>query len=175
MRDMMIDIETLGTTPGSVILSIGAVAFDAEQGEIGPKFSIGISVESSARSGMTIDPKTVVWWVKQSDAARQDAFGGEAELAVALHSLGQFLDANGPTRVWAKPPAFDLILLEEAYRRAGVSLPWHYRAPRCVRTIMDLADYDLAPGPRSHCSLDDAVAQANAVIASYARITVAAA
>lgn len=28
MRDIMIDIETLGTKPGSVIASIGAVAFD---------------------------------------------------------------------------------------------------------------------------------------------------
>jgi DNA polymerase III epsilon subunit-like protein len=28
MRDVMVDLETLGTVPGCVILSIGAVAFD---------------------------------------------------------------------------------------------------------------------------------------------------
>ena len=69
MSRIMVDLETLGTAPGSVILSIGAVRFDVEKGLL-DEFYVNIDVESSQRLGLTIDGDTVMWWLKQSDAAR---------------------------------------------------------------------------------------------------------
>lgn len=91
---IMVDLETLGTAPGSVILSIGAVRFDVEEGLL-DEFYVNIDVESSQRLGLTIDGATVMWWMKQSDAARAKLSEGSGEdVGVAL---GKFL-ACGPTR-----------------------------------------------------------------------------
>lgn len=46
MEDMMIDIETLGTRPGSVILSVGAVMFDRHGVGHGETFYMNVERES---------------------------------------------------------------------------------------------------------------------------------
>lgn len=69
--DVMIDIETLGTAPGSVILSIGAVAFVRDRmPEDWREFSSVISVESSKSCGLTTDQSTIDWWKRQDSYAR---------------------------------------------------------------------------------------------------------
>ena len=48
MKDVMVDLETLATSADAVILSIGAVRFDLETGEIDDAgFYASISVESN--------------------------------------------------------------------------------------------------------------------------------
>ena len=69
MSNLMLDIETLGTGPNSVILSIGAVEFD-ETGVIS-KFYEAIDPESCTDWGLQIDARTVLWWMDQNDAARK--------------------------------------------------------------------------------------------------------
>lgn len=170
MKDVMVDIETLGTLPGSAILSIGAVAFDAETGQMGPEMLTKISAVFAVGAGLTIDPKTMIWWMQQSEEARAEAFSGEQDLISGLSEFALFLDVAQPSRVWAKPPSFDLVLLEAAYQAVGRSVPWHYRAPRCVRTIMDVAGLEYGHTLPAHTALDDAKDQAGIVIESYAKI-----
>jgi DNA polymerase III epsilon subunit-like protein len=62
----MVDIETLGTKPSSTILSIGAVFFDIETGELGERFYMNID----PKQDRSIDPSTVMWWMVQSSEAR---------------------------------------------------------------------------------------------------------
>lgn len=170
MKDIMVDIETLGTLPGSAILSIGAVAFDAETGEMGDEFLAKISPVSCSDFGMSVDMKTITWWMQQEDAARIEAFSGKLSIDTALFNFEEFLARRTVARLWAKPPSFDLVLIEDAYKRVSISLPWHYRSPRCVRTIMDVAGFEYGHTLPSHTALDDAKAQAIMVIESYALI-----
>lgn len=170
MKDVMVDIETLGTLPGSAILSIGAVAFDADTGEMGDEMLVKISVENSMMHGLVMDPKTILWWLKQSEDARNEAFSGELGLPASLEIFGQFIVGQSPDRVWAKPPSFDLVILEAAHKALGYQAPWHYRSPRCVRTIMDVAGFEYGHTLPAHCALDDAKAQAGMVIESFAKL-----
>jgi len=53
---VMLDIETLGVSPGCVILSLSAVEFDINTGELGESFNMGIDIKSCVDAGLTIDP-----------------------------------------------------------------------------------------------------------------------
>lgn len=165
MRDLMIDIETLGTAPGSVILSIGAVAFDAVTGEFGEEFYAAIDPQYAVAAGLTTDISTVKWWMTQSDDARRAAFGGDRLLGATLSEFGDYVRRINATRVWAKPPSFDLVLLEAAFQATGISIPWHYRTPRDVRTLLDISGTTAQTGVGvAHNALDDAKSQAVDVI-----------
>ena len=169
MNDLMIDLETLGTRPGSIVASIGAVEFDAETGMIGGLFSANIDLDSAERAGLTMDVSTVKWWMKQSDQACETTFNkGDKSLHVALFELTKFAVTVSPKRIWAHSPSFDLVLLEAAYRAINYPFPFRFTQSRDTRTIFDLTGVkpDRTTGI-AHNALDDALAQADAVIASY--------
>ena len=167
MRDLMIDIETLGTAPGSVILSIGAVEFNAESGMLGEEFYFALDAQSCTDAGLTIDISTVKWWMSQSQDAQKDAFSGYVHLAPALQMLAEYVRRVNATRVWAKPPSFDLVLLESAYRACSMPAPWHYRTPRDCRTLFDITGAVQPDVGTAHNALDDAKSQAMGVINAY--------
>ena len=64
MRHLMLDIETFGTTPGCVVLSIGAVEFDLDG--IKGEFHAHIDVDSSTALGLKVDARTEKRWLEQS-------------------------------------------------------------------------------------------------------------
>ena len=163
----MIDIETLGTAPGSVVLSIGAVAFDAETGEFGEEYYAAIDPHSAVAAGLKIDVSTVLWWMEQSEEARKAAFSGECLLSWALVEFGDYVRRVEARRVWAKPPSFDLVLLESAFRACAIDIPWHYRTPRDCRTLFDLTHATQPDVGTAHNALDDAKSQALGVIDAY--------
>jgi len=137
------------------------------------------------------DPRTVKWWSEQSEAA-QAAFADPVDLRVALGRFSGWLcDLIGNQfhdtpfepieniRLWSHGAHFDGPILAAAYKAVGLPVPWHYRAPRDTRTAFDMAGIDdhsawLAqhPGPMgvAHHALDDAICQARAVCAAWARI-----
>lgn len=166
---VMIDIETLGTKPGSVIASIGAVEFDPASGRLGGELEITVDIENAQSLGLTIDAKTVAWWLNQNDTARKALFGGGIPLSSALIRLGDFLSIWKDVRVWSHGACFDLVLIESACLACHLPFPWPYNAHRDTRTIYDIAGInpkDFQEGT-AHNALDDAKAQARAVIAAY--------
>lgn len=141
----MIDIETLGTKPGSAILEIGANIFTDK---IEKEFFYPVCLKSNLKYGMTIDQNTVDWWAKQS--AREKVFTSKnVSLSYALRSFTadiishlkfpkeQFKDIL----VWGNGASFDITLMEEAYRRCSLEdkIPWKYWNVRDVRTLFSAA------------------------------------
>ena len=59
MTDLMIDLETLGTKPNSVIISIGAVFFDIEKKTLGSTFYLPLKVEDQVKRGRAMDISTI--------------------------------------------------------------------------------------------------------------------
>src|SRR5262245_9291276 len=104
---VMVDIETLGTRPGSVVLSVAAVRFNA-RGTYA-EFHRAINIFDSLMAGLTIDPATVSWWRQQSEQSRR-ALGFVDPLSGVLRDLTAFLATDRPLRMWAKGPDFDLVL-----------------------------------------------------------------
>ncbi len=177
--DISLDLETLGTAPGSVILSIGAVAFNIDDPthrmlpESLPRFDIAIDVASATQAGFTIDPDTVMWWLRQSDGARHamaQKQGQAGRLAEVLYAFRDFvgLATVGPdtVRVWGNGSDFDNVLLAEAYRKLNRPAPWKFWNNRCLRTLR--AEHPDVPRvkPRlAHDALSDAEAQAATILA----------
>jgi hypothetical protein len=162
--NVMIDLETLGTRPGSIILSVGAVEF----GLMGThrEFYVEINQISSMLRGMTEDESTRLWWSEQGDVAgellkRTEGYGG-ISVDVALREFAAWLPKD--PLIWGNGAAFDNTLLAEAYLRCGQKMPWSYRDDRCYRTLRKLTEAaaiaDLEFVGTLHHALDDARHQA---------------
>ncbi|MCW5720751.1 MAG: 3'-5' exoribonuclease [Devosia sp.] len=167
--DISIDIETLGTRPGSVILSVGAVAFDRTEGLIGQSYYSAINLNDSLGAGMAIDGPTLLWWLDQEDAARREAFAGHQALTDVLFALRKFVTDVDPEFIWAKPPSFDITLLEYAYAAVNIPVPWQHRQPRDCRTLFHLTGAVQPEFGTAHHALDDAISQAGGVIDAFRR------
>ncbi|EHW5201166.1 3'-5' exoribonuclease, partial [Escherichia coli] len=59
---LMIDLKTMGKNPDAPIISIGAIFFDPQTGDMGPEFSKTIDLETA---GGVIDRDTIKRWLKQ--------------------------------------------------------------------------------------------------------------
>lgn len=168
MRDVMIDLETAGTAPGSVILSIGAVGFDPGEPALGPEFYKVVNVRDSQALGMTVEFGTMAWWARQTVEAQRvlrqaDAAALSAPPRVVLEELTSWLSVNFPpsVRVWGNGAAFDNVLLQEMYRTVGLAAPWSFYNDRCYRTLKELRpDVKMVRGGTHHNALDDARSQA---------------
>jgi len=162
---VMLDLETLGTSAGSVILSIGAATFD-KTGVGNQSFYAVINLESSLQAGLTTNPDTIAWWSKQSPAAQEvltEAKMGGMPLDVALNAFATwFRSVPGKPGIWGLGATFDNVLLRAAYEKAGIKCPWHYRSDRCFRTLWALASGIAAERIGvHHNALDDAIFQAS--------------
>lgn len=160
---VMLDLETLGNKPGAVIVAIGAVKFGG--GEILDEFYRRIDPQSCVASGLAMDVSTVLWWLKQSDAARLEIVEPGELLGQALLDFRRWLDTQD-AEIWGNGAAFDNVLLAAAYDAAGITVPWKFWNDRCYRTIKNL--HHEVPLPREgthHHALDDARSQARHLMA----------
>lgn len=167
--DIMLDLETLGTKPGSVILSIGACTFGTALGR--RAFHDYLDLDSQVRRGMSIDPDTLMWWFKQSDQARAAQETPRDQPSAVLERFTDWCKevtaANSATsfHIWGHGSNFDLPLIEELYRRYGLKWPWQYNKVRDTRTLFDLAGKKMGdfgtPNPLAHDALQDAIYQAS--------------
>lgn len=162
-REMSIDIETLGTKPGSVVLSIGVVGFEVNKA---PKelLNVRIDVLESLFAGLKVDESTLAWWRKQSREAKQAlTMGTLVSSGGAINALNQVFEdyATDNVRVWMKGPSFDGAHLAAMADLLSKELPWQYWSERCVRTICDgVKEPARGAGNVHHGALDDAMHQA---------------
>ena len=154
----MLDLETLGNKPGSVIVAIGAVKFG--HGEILETFYERVDAESCVQLGLRMDVSTVLWWMNQSDAARKEITQPGGQLSEVLLRFSSWVK-DPDAEVWGNGASFDNVLLSDAYDRAQLPRPWTYRNDRCYRTVKSLhPEVPMARGGTHHNALDDATAQA---------------
>lgn len=167
MANVMVDIETLGVRPGSVVLSIGAVVFDPKSGELGAEFYQNIDAASCDSLGLTRDPSTLEWWRNQPVAARDALKVDKVPLPEALVRLDTWWIKNNGVELWANGASFDPVLLNACYHAAGMEPVWKFWDFRCARTILALGNRRPMPAARdtAHHALHDAKAQAVAVAA----------
>lgn len=178
MIDIIIDLETLGTRPGCVILEIGACAVDPQTGRITANFSRRLD-EFKWREDEPVDADmhaTINWWHNPETVATYYALvrrglpgviPAARNPAIQLREFADWLEfqMRGHTpetvRVWANGPSFDIAILQAAYSRYGLERPWICWQERCVRTALEMANYErgslgwIERGPR-HRALNDA-------------------
>ena len=174
---LMLDLETMGKNPDAPIISIGAIFFDPQTGDMGPEFSKTIDLETA---GGVIDRDTIKWWLKQSREAQSAIMTDEIPLDDALLQLREFIDENSGeffVQVWGNGANFDNTILRRSYERQGIPCPWRYYNDRDVRTIVELGkaiDFDARTATpfegERHNALDDARYQAKYVSAIWQKL-----
>lgn len=161
----MLDLETLGTKPGSVILSIGAVKFNRK--EVLPGwFHFHVSPADSRYHGLQIEGDTVLWWLTQSDEARKAITESKKySLPYVLNEFTKWLE-HDCLEIWGNGANFDNALLSAAYDACGLERPWKFWNDRCYRTVKALhPDLPLAKRTGTHHNaVDDARSQAEHLI-----------
>ena len=164
----MIDIETMGNKPTSIICSVGAAVFNLETKEIGATFNSKISMKSSEKYGFTYDASTIYWWLKQSEEARKSILLTDEELKdpkldlkYVMTNFRNWITSQEPLKsYWAKGQ-FDLPMLNYHFEKLGID-PLDFRRLRDIRTLMDLSNVNQKDYPNignAHSALDDCLYQ----------------
>jgi len=145
-NDVMIDIETLDTSPDAVVLSIGAVLFNAHEHERWADieadkdrhFHQALNCTSQVSIGRTISVSTVFWWLDRSKAAQSALLNRQRfQVADVLQELNRFV--YGVQNVWANGPSFDLTILRSLYKDFEIEFELGYWQDRDYRTALTMA------------------------------------
>jgi len=175
-----IDLETLGTNPGYVVLSLGA---SAHFGGSTDKFQMNIDIDSQVACGMKIDPNTKEWWEGQSMEAWSAATSHPhlpSDVYTAFYCwLKQVSKVTG---IWERQflfvgngSSFDLGMLQALFSNCcDTRGPWQFWRERDLRTMAEVSgEYPDRSVGTHHVAVVDAVNQGNAYIKGRDRIETA--
>jgi len=177
LTDIMIDLETLATTPDAAILSIGAVKFDPFGQELKEpemeSFYLRVDIDSCDRLGLVTSNDTLNWWSNQSKEAQDEAFGLENRVDIidAMNQLYKF--CWGCKRVWSHGAGFDIVIMENIFRSIQKAAPWNFWQVRDTRTLFDIGINPDRPEVLAHHALHDAYNQAVGVQNVFNRLRTA--
>jgi hypothetical protein len=153
----MIDIETLGLTPGAAILEIAAATFTFEDAEGWEWFNVEIDLLSSLAAGMTVDAETAAFHLKNGFAGH---LRGQP-LGRAMVGLHAWMNerAGALDRVWAWGMDFERTMIEAACAAVEMELPWKFYQGADARTVWDLVFPGKKHAARKHRAKDDVIDQ----------------
>lgn len=193
---IMIDKESLSTKPNAAFISMSAVVmdFDAKspQESLLNRFNMYVDFNSvfdyATRGAGHIDPQTILWWFRQSDAARLDQVFGQEEalrLNEVLLAFNRWVKdvANlyGVHRdrieIWSCGPMQDQNWLESAWNYMFATEPeWPWWGVRCGRSFLSTF-YKVKEGVANegtlHVGIDDCCNQARKLFAIIRSIDLA--
>lgn len=132
MQDIMVDVETTGTSPDRhAVIQIASVKFDLATFDVEPSFFNRCLQIPKWRSW---DEETRTWWSQQKQEVLREIFS-RMEPPGAV--MSDFLDWIGPGqwRMWAKPITFDYPFISSYFRDFDVYNPFDFR------TAMDCRSY----------------------------------
>lgn len=173
--NIMVDLETLGTTPGCKVLSIGLAYFT----ENGVKKLDEFYPLLTEQKGF-VNESTVEWWRAQSSEAKgvfscnllsgisieECAYRIEKFIDDAKLLNGVELGAKCQVNMWGNGSSFDLSILQQLFIGHNVKVPWNTFGDRCYRTAMKILGpaLQIARDGTHHRAEDDAKYQALCLI-----------
>ncbi len=140
--NLVIDFETLATTPDAVVLSLGAVLNYTDRNGERVTLEREWFFNHDTRLLRKIDEGTVAWWNKQSPEARA-MFDGLQEKGIGFeqffHEFEDFLKTPPHSlsglKVWGNGSLFDTAILNNIYQENHRKPLWKYSNEMCYRTI----------------------------------------
>ncbi len=173
--NIMVDLETMDSKRSAAIISIGAVYFDMKTQKLGEEFYVEISqkgLKHQLDAGRTWSLDTTIWWMSQSDGARnvwQKNDHVKQDIVHALHMFTEFCKDSGEQRprIWGNGVDFDNVILRDTYETFNMGVPWKYGDSRCYRTIKNIFGNKakLVREGSHHNGLADAITQAKHLMA----------
>lgn len=169
MKHLMLDFETLATTPDAAVLSLGACVFDNEKilAEHYTVFDLAAQLKTRR-----VDASTIGWWFDQGDAAKaviKQAVASRKNTPEWGAEFVAWVSQNAEpskVQVWSNGANFDVVIIEHLLSQLRLSPPWKFWNVRCYRTLKSLFPIEtgVERGGVKHNALDDAKFQANCVI-----------
>jgi DNA polymerase III epsilon subunit-like protein len=164
LNNIMLDFETLGNTPSTAVMSLGAVVFDQNK-ILAEKYWL-FDMNGQIKNGRTVKVDTLIWWMSQGDSAKT-VFKQSQEHGILIRDfLPQFVEFLKPfsnLRVWGNGANFDVSIIENIFDTASMKTPWLFYNTRCYRTMKSC--FGIEKGGQfkgtKHNALDDARNQAN--------------
>jgi exodeoxyribonuclease VIII len=170
----MLDLETLGTRPECVILTLGAVKFNPYTlQDPGPGLYVRPDVDEQIARGREVQEDTLKWWMDQAEDVREEALGEDGRIPVEemYRQLNRFL--VGVECIWAQGPVFDIAILENLYRQYSWPTAWQFWQIRDSRTLFGVHGDPRVKGKVGlHNALEDCVSQATAVQQIYKKLVI---
>lgn len=177
--DVMIDLETLGTSTNSPVIQYGIVLFNIgdmtdAQGSCGNVNLEDRYNDKEDKAGISYD--TLRFWLETYDrrAMLSDLFNNSAAGLREVHILTDLEDKFNAEcmegfRVWGNAASFDIAIFKRRFAVFGKDAPFTFRQERCFRTIKKA--FSDVPEPAfvgvRHNALDDAIHQARWLSAIY--------
>lgn len=168
MKHIMIDLETLGTTPSSSWLTFAAIRFDPfkdnslsiKDGNIHNLdcFYKRIDLSTCEDLDLTIDESTIEWWAKQEQSVLEEAFTDTDRNDVKTVAKEFYKWSKGAVYYWSNGSYFDFPIMENVYGKIKQSTPWKYWQVMDYRTIYKCANIEI-PKEYKHHALYDCVNQ----------------
>jgi hypothetical protein len=131
MTDLMVDIETMGTSPRDGMIQLSAIEFNYETGELGDMFDRCMTpLPFRGWNDGTRD-----FWLGKNRAV-YDSIVARQEPGEQV--LRDFFDwrRNKEARFWSKPLTFDWPFLADHLDQLGLPMPFHYRYARDLNSFM---------------------------------------
>ena len=150
-KHIVVDLETFGLAPDSIILSIGAIS------NTGEKFYLELDWKEQ-QYFRKVDPSTCMWWGQQEQGLCP--LGGSTLLYEALVEFSLWLPENKDDYfIWCRGLDMDIAMLKHAYGDLGLAVPWKYNNVRDVRTALHFVRKEnLVEPEKKHHALYDAIA-----------------
>jgi hypothetical protein len=161
MDDLMLDLETLGTSPDTVVVQIGACYFSNKTGKIGKKFKVNVDIDSCLREGFTVEGNAIKWWLTEQ-AKNATFFNDTTNVRAAIYDFIEF--SWKAERVWSHA-TFDFVIMMNYINRLGCTPGFGYKSARDIRTLLDLShskikySEDNTPRAGEHDALEDCIYQ----------------
>ena len=165
---IVVDLETTSTKPNARVLTIGAscVKLHNSTASTSSNFYARINPVCPQQNHRDVDVQAMLWWGKQNEVARNEAFGLTLERKVTSQALNLFAEFirdtasiyEMPPFLWGNAASFDLSVLKSLYEDTLFSVPWTYRQEMdlcTLRAMFPTLEYKSAEGT-THVAVNDA-------------------
>lgn len=156
---IILDIETLDTTPSSIILSIGMMAFCRGNFNCMAELEITPDFFEQLAAGRTYSEGTIAF--HRSKGTLPAIKGDQPSMLDSACMMRDFFYQYQPAHVWIQGPDFDRPILESFLAsvippKPGTSaLPWKFWITRDSRTVWNMAFPGQKHASRPHVALED--------------------
>lgn len=161
--EIMIDLETLGTSNKAPVVSIGCVAFDGKVIYDQLYLTLNLKEQIDIQKRL-VDADTLQWWFSQSNDVRAVFKENKKGVVESLTELTQFINKFEAKKVyvWGNGANFDITILESLYKDFELKVPWKYGKIMDLRTIRRFlgGNEKIKVEGVKHNALSDALAQA---------------
>jgi hypothetical protein len=174
---IMIDTESLGLAPSSVMTQFAAIAFPLDDPEtILREIEEFLPAQPQMDRGRTLEFDTILWLLGQPDKVRKimdENRGDDFDEVVALvrsvaRKIEQVIeDSKGDYEIWMRRPQHDEPMIRSLFKLCGVAIPWKYDTVNDLASILNQAKVSKGEVDKTGTTLHTAIGDCRFQIRCY--------